>query len=77
VSDFHTLFFGEQEKETRVKVEDLLKKQASIGGDGAVAGAGAFACDDSVASRSAASPAASLPLLCGSMLSVVGQIWAL
>ena len=38
----------------------LLKKQASIGDDGAVAGADAFACDDSVTS-----PATSLPLLCG------------
>ena len=65
----------EREKETRVKVQDLLKKQASIGDDGAAAGAGAFACDDSVASRSAASPASSLPLLCGSsLLYVVGQI---
>ena len=65
----------EREKETRVKVQDLLKKQALIGDDGAAAGAGAFACDDSVASRSAASPASSLPLLCGSsLLYVVGQI---
>lgn len=32
-------------KETRVKVEDLLEKQALIGEDGAAAGAGAFACE--------------------------------
>ena len=40
------------------------KKQASIGDEGAAASAGAFACDDSVASssRSAASPASWLPL---------------
>jgi hypothetical protein len=49
----------------RGKVQDLLKKQASIGNDGAAAGAGAFACDGNVASRSTASPASSFPLLCG------------
>ena len=56
-------------REREREVQDLLKKQASIGDDGAAAGAGALACDDSVASssRSAASPASwlPLPLLCG------------
>ena len=51
------------------------KKQASIGDEGAAASAGAFACDDSVASssRSAASPASwlPLPLLCGGSTVVV------
>ena len=47
----------------------LAYEAGAIGDDGAAAGAGAFACDDSVASssRSAASPASwlPLPLLCG------------